>query len=56
MFSVDVKSMFPSMKREEILKIVDWIMGNKRIEKWDKEKNKKAMQFIWDNSYCKMTN
>jgi hypothetical protein len=55
MFSVDVKSMFPSMKREEILKIIDKLMKDKRIEKWNKERMKKAVSFIWDNSYCKIS-
>jgi hypothetical protein len=48
MFSIDVKSMFPSLNRSEILNQIDLLMENRKIEEWNKGKLKKALRCVWD--------
>jgi len=38
MFSVDVKSMIPSLRKEEIFRIVNKVMRQKFIDEWDSDR------------------
>jgi len=53
-FSVDEKSMFPSLRRDEILRIVNQEMGRKVKEGWDNVRMPKALKAVWENGFCKI--
>ena len=52
MFSVDVKAMFPSLRRKNIVKVITELMRDNRINGWSGDGMKEALRAIWKNSYC----
>jgi len=51
-FSVDVKAMFPSLRRKNIVSVITEHMKDSRINGWSGEGIKEALRAIWKNSYC----
>ena len=51
MFSVNVKSMFPSLKRSAIFQMVEEEMRGRKIKDWDCDRMKKTLSTVWENSY-----
>lgn len=56
MFNVDIKSMFSTLKREEILRKVESVMKDSNNESWDKDSMKKALSSLWDSNSCNINN
>lgn len=52
LFSLDVKAMFPSLKREAIVSVIEEEMGERSMNGWKAGKVKKALGLMWDNSFC----
>jgi len=52
MFSVDVKDMFPSLRRKNIVRFITEHMKDSRVNGWSGEGLKEALRAMWKNSYC----
>ena len=52
-FSIDVKKMCTSLRREEIRKELKWLIGEDEvISGWRKEEILENVRNIWDNTFC----